>query len=321
LGSSFAGALGVTASSGPGIALKGEAFGLGVMFELPLVIVNVQRGGPSTGLPTKTEQADLLQALYGRNGEAPIPVVAASSPKDCFYMAYEACRIAVEHMTPVFFLSDGYIANGSEPWEVITEDKLRSITPNRVNVNDYNAENPFKPYKRDEKGVRKWAIPGDKNLAHRIGGLEKENETGNVSYDADNHEIMVKLRQEKVDKIADYIPLQTIDSGLESGEILLLSWGSTYGVVKTAVHQLINEGFSVGHAHVRYLNPLPKNLEEIIKRFDKVIMPEMNNGQFIKVIRDKFLVPAIGLNKIKGLPFATQEIIDKVKEVATKEIA
>jgi 2-oxoglutarate ferredoxin oxidoreductase subunit alpha len=321
LGSSFAGGLGVTASSGPGIALKGEAFGLGVMFELPLVIVNVQRGGPSTGLPTKTEQADLLQALYGRNGEAPIPVVAAASPKDCFYMAYEACRIAVEHMTPVFFLSDGYIANGSEPWEVITEDKLRSITPNRVNVNDYNAENPFKPYKRDEKGVRKWAIPGDKNLAHRIGGLEKENETGNVSYDADNHEIMVKLRQEKVDKIADYIPLQTIDSGVESGEVLLLSWGSTYGVVKTAVNQLIEEGFSVGHAHVRYLNPLPKNLEEIIKRFDKVIMPEMNNGQFIKVIRDKFLVPAIGLNKIKGLPFATQEIIDKVKEVATKEIA
>jgi 2-oxoglutarate ferredoxin oxidoreductase subunit alpha len=321
LGSSFAGGLGVTASSGPGIALKGEAFGLGVMFELPLVIVNVQRGGPSTGLPTKTEQADLLQALYGRNGEAPIPVVAAASPKDCFYMAYEACRIAVEHMTPVFFLSDGYIANGSEPWEVITEDKLQSITPNRVNVNDYNAENPFKPYKRDEKGVRKWAIPGDKNLAHRIGGLEKENETGNVSYDADNHEIMVKLRQEKVDKIADYIPLQTIDSGVESGEVLLLSWGSTYGVVKTAVNQLIDEGFSVGHAHVRYLNPLPKNLEEIIKRFDKVIMPEMNNGQFIKVIRDKFLVPAIGLNKIKGLPFATQEIIDKVKEVATKEIA
>jgi len=321
LGSSYAGGLGVTASSGPGIALKGEAFGLGVMFELPLVIVNVQRGGPSTGLPTKTEQADLLQALYGRNGEAPIPVVAAASPKDCFYMAYEACRIAVEHMTPVFFLSDGYIANGSEPWEVITEDKLQSITPNRVNVNDYNAENPFKPYKRDEKGVRKWAIPGDKNLAHRIGGLEKENETGNVSYDADNHEIMVKLRQEKVDKIADYIPLQTIDSGVESGEVLLLSWGSTYGVVKTAVNQLIDEGFSVGHAHVRYLNPLPKNLEEIIKRFDKVIMPEMNNGQFIKVIRDKFLVPAIGLNKIKGLPFATQEIIDKVKEVATKEIA
>lgn len=321
LGSSFAGGLGVTASSGPGIALKGEAFGLGVMFELPLVIVNVQRGGPSTGLPTKTEQADLLQALYGRNGEAPIPVVAAASPKDCFYMAYEACRIAVEHMTPVFFLSDGYIANGSEPWEVITEDKLQSITPNRVNVNDYSDENPFKPYKRDEKGVRKWAIPGDKNLAHRIGGLEKENETGNVSYDPENHELMVKLRQEKVDKIADYIPLQTIDSGVESGDILLLSWGSTYGVVKTAVQQLISEGFSVGHAHVRYLNPLPKNLEEIINRFDKVIMPEMNNGQFIKIIRDKFLVPAIGLSKIKGLPFATQEIIDKVKEVATKEIA
>jgi len=321
LGSSFAGGLGVTASSGPGIALKGEALGLGVIFELPLVVINVQRGGPSTGLPTKTEQADLLQALYGRNGEAPMPVVAAKSPSDCFHAAYEACRIAIEHMTPVFFLSDGYIANGSEPWKVLTEDQLADITPDFANPDDYSEENPFLPYKRDEKLVRKWATPGMKGLVHRIGGLEKENETGNVSYDPDNHELMVKLRQAKIDKIADYIPLQPIDSGVEKGEVLLLSWGSTYGVVKTAMNVLIKEGYSVGHAHVTYLNPLPKNLGEILSNYDQIIMPEMNNGQFIKVVRDKYLVPAIGLNKIKGLPFSTNEIIQKVKEVSKKEIA
>lgn len=321
LGASFAGGLGVTASSGPGIALKGEALGLGVIFELPLVVVNVQRGGPSTGLPTKTEQADLLQALYGRNGEAPMPVVAAKSPSDCFHAAYEACRIAIEHMTPVFFLSDGYIANGSEPWKVLTEDKLKDITTNFAKSSDYSEENPFLPYKRDEKLVRKWAVPGMKGLAHRIGGLEKENETGNVSYDPDNHELMVKLRQAKIDKIADYIPLQTIDSGVEKGDVLILSWGSTFGVVKTAVKELLKAGYSVGHAHVTYINPLPKNLGEILGNFDHIIMPEMNNGQFIKIIREKFLVPAIGLNKIKGLPFSTNEIIEKVKEVFKKEIA
>ena len=284
------------------------------IFEIPLVIVNVQRGGPSTGLPTKTEQADLFQALYGRNGESPVPVIAAQSPSDCFNAAYEACRIAVEHMTPVFLLTDGYIANGSEPWEVLKSEDLSPIDVKFAAPREEEAA-PFLPYKRDEKLVRPWAIPGTKGLAHRIGGLEKDFETGNVSYDPENHERMVKVRQAKVDKIADYIPKQEIDSGEETGEVLLLSWGSTYGSVKTATRDLMKEGKSVSHIHVRYLNPLPANLGDLIKRFDKVIVPEMNNGQFIKIIREKFLVDAIGLNKIKGLPFATQEIVAKVKEV------
>ena len=314
IGASFAGGLGVTASSGPGIALKGEALGLAVIFELPLVVINVQRGGPSTGLPTKTEQADLLQAYYGRNGEAPIPIVAANSPSDCFDSIYEACRIAVEHMTPVFFLSDGYIANGSEPWKVINSNDLRPIEVKfAAERNEEDAA--FLPYKRDEKLSRPWAIPGTKGLSHRIGGLEKQHETGNVSYDPDNHEFMVKLRQEKIDKIADYIPLQTMDAGEEKGDVLLLSWGSTYGVVKTAVKELIDEGQSVSHTHLKYLNPFPKNLGDILKNFKKVIIPEMNNGQLIKIIRDKYLVDAIGLNKIKGLPFATEEVRDKIIEV------
>ena len=314
IGASFGGALGITTSSGPGIALKGEAIGLAGIFEIPLVIVNVQRGGPSTGLPTKTEQADLFQALYGRNGESPVPVIAAQSPSDCFNAAYEACRIAIEHMTPVFLLTDGYIANGSEPWEVLKSEDLSPIDVKFAAPREEEAA-PFLPYKRDEKLVRPWAIPGTKGLAHRIGGLEKDFETGNVSYDPENHERMVKVRQAKVDKIADYIPKQEIDSGEETGEVLLLSWGSTYGSVKTATRDLMKEGKSVSHIHVRYLNPLPANLGDLIKRFDKVIMPEMNNGQFIKIIREKFLVDAIGLNKIKGLPFATQEIVAKVKEV------
>ena len=314
IGASFGGALGVTTSSGPGIALKGEAIGLAGMFELPLVIVNVQRGGPSTGLPTKTEQADLFQAMYGRNGESPLPVIAAQSPKDCFDSAFEACRIAIEHMTPVFLLTDGYIANGSEPWEVQKSENLPNIefkfAPPR------KEEDPeFLPYKRNEKLVRPWAIPGTEGLAHRIGGLEKDFETGNVSYDPDNHEKMVKIRQEKVDKIADSIPEQIIETGEESGDVLLYSWGSTYGAVKTAARQLIEEGLKVSHAHVKYLNPLPKNTKDVLSGFKHVIMPEMNNGQFVKIIRDKFLIDAQGLNKIKGLPFATEEIVDKVKEV------
>lgn len=314
IGASFGGALGITTSSGPGIALKGEAIGLAGIFEIPLVIVNVQRGGPSTGLPTKTEQADLFQALYGRNGESPVPVIAAQSPSDCFNAAYEACRIAVEHMTPVFLLTDGYIANGSEPWEVLKSEDLSPIDVKFAAPRE-EEDAPFLPYKRDEKLVRPWAIPGTKGLAHRIGGLEKDFETGNVSYDPENHERMVKVRQAKVDKIAEYIPKQEIDSGGETGEVLLLSWGSTYGSVKTATRDLMKEGKSVSHIHVRYLNPLPANLGDLIKKFDKVIMPEMNNGQFVKIIREKFLVDAIGLNKIKGLPFATQEIVEKVKEV------
>jgi|TARA_B100000795_G_scaffold268613_1_gene255951 2-oxoglutarate ferredoxin oxidoreductase subunit alpha len=319
IGASFGGSLGITTSSGPGIALKGEAIGLAGIFEVPLVIVNVQRGGPSTGLPTKTEQADLFQALYGRNGESPVPVIAAQSPSDCFESAYEACRIALEHMTPVFLLTDGYIANGSEPWEVIKSSDLPDITVKFAEPRN-EEDAPFLPYKRDDKFVRQWAIPGTKGLTHRIGGLEKDFETGNVSYDPENHERMVKVRQAKVDKIADFIPLQKIDSGEESGSILLLSWGSTYGAVKTATRNLLREGKSVSHVHVKYLNPLPRNLGDLISKFDKVIMPEMNNGQFIKIIREKFLVNAIGLNKIKGLPFATSEIVDKVNEVLAQNI-
>jgi 2-oxoglutarate/2-oxoacid ferredoxin oxidoreductase subunit alpha len=313
IGASFGGKLGVTASSGPGIALKGEAMGLAVMLEIPLVILNIQRGGPSTGLPTKTEQADLFQAVYGRNGEAPLPVVAAASPSDCFNMIYEAVRIAVEHMTPVIFLSDGYIANGAEPWAFPKSDDLKKITPPFVNQENLKGE-AFLPYKRDEKLSRAWAVPGTKGLEHRIGGLEKEHETGNISYDPENHEFMVKLRAEKVEKIADYIPLQNIESGAESGDLLVLGWGSTFGSIKTAVRELISEGYNVSHAHLSYLNPLPKNLESILKNFKQVLIPEMNDGQLVKIIRDKYLIDAKGFNKIKGMPFSIEELKNKIKE-------
>ena len=314
IGASFGGSLGVTASSGPGIALKGEAIGLALMLELPLVIVNVQRGGPSTGLPTKTEQADLLQALYGRNGESPVVVIAASTPSDCFYTVYEACRIAVEHMTPVFFLSDGYIANGAEPWKFPFENELKKIEA-RFAENKLAVGEKFLPYKRNEKLVREWAIPGTKGLEHRVGGLEKENETGNISYDPDNHEFMVKMREAKIQKIADYIPEQKFDQGKEKGKLLVIGWGSTYGSIKTAVQESIGEGLEVSHIHIKYLNPLPKNIGSIIKNFEKVLIPEMNNGQLIKVLRDKFLVDAIGHNKIKGMPFTAAEIKNKIVEV------
>lgn len=321
IGAAFGGNLAVTGSSGPGIALKGEAIGLATMLELPLVIVNVQRGGPSTGLPTKTEQADLLQAVYGRNGECPIVVIAANSPSDCFTMAYEACRIALEHMIPVMLLTDGYIANGSEPWRFPTVSDLKEIkvefakNKNAVIENGNGKEKNFLPYKRDEKLARPWAIPGTKGLEHRIGGLEKQHETGNISYDPDNHEFMVKMRQAKVDKVADDIPLQTIDSGKEKGRLLVLGWGSTYGSTKTAVKEALAKGFDVSHAHLKYMNPFPKNLDTIIKNFDKVLIPEMNNGQLIKIIRDKFLVDAIPFNKIKGMPFTSEEIRKKIEEV------
>ncbi len=315
IGASFGGKLGVTSSSGPGIALKGEAIGLGVMLELPMVIINVQRGGPSTGLPTKTEQSDLLQAIYGRNGEAPMPVIAASSPSDCFNAVYEAVRIAIEHMTPVFYLSDGYIANGSEPWQFPKPDQLKEIKAPFIKE---QSDEPFLPYERDENLVRKWAVPGIEGLEHRIGGLEKEDLTGNVSYDPENHEKMVKIRQAKIDKIADLVPLQKINNGAEEGEVLVLGWGSTSGVIKTAVTECLNRGIKVGHAHIRYLNPLPKNLGEIIKKFDRVIVPEMNNGQLVKIIRDKYLVDAKGINKIKGIPFSTQEIIQAIEESIVK---
>lgn len=312
IGASFGGSLGVTASSGPGIALKGEAIGLALMLELPLVICNIQRGGPSTGLPTKTEQADLLQALYGRNGEAPVPVVAAATPSDCFSMAYEACRIAVEHMTPVFFLSDGYIANGAEPWKFPSAGDLKPIG---VKFAESREGEKFLPYKRNEKLVREWAIPGVKGLEHRVGGIEKEHETGNVSYDPENHEFMVKMREAKVEKIADHIPLQAIDNGPLKGKLLVLGWGSTYGSIKTAVKEALEEGYEVAHAHLRYIQPFPRNLGDILKSYDRVLIPEINNGQLIKVIRDKYLIDAKGLNKIKGLPFTSGEIKKAITEM------
>lgn len=314
IGASFGGSLGVTASSGPGIALKGEAIGLALMLEIPLVIVNVQRGGPSTGLPTKTEQSDLLQAMYGRNGESPVPIVASYTPSDCFFGAYEACRLAIEFMTPVFFLSDGYIANGSEPWKFPTAAELPELKVSFAK-NELKEGETFLPYKRNEKLARPWAIPGTKGLEHRVGGIEKENETGNISYDPENHELMVKIRQAKVDKIADYIPLQTIDNGNLKGKLLILGWGSTYGSIKTAVREAIAEGYDVAHAHVKYLNPFPKNLGEILKSYDKVLIPEMNNGQLIKIIRDKYFIDAKGLNKIKGMPFSSEEILVKIKSL------
>ncbi len=314
IGASFGGHLAVTASSGPGIALKGEAIGLALMLELPLVIVNVQRGGPSTGLPTKTEQADLFQAMYGRNGEAPVPVVAAHSPTDCFDAVFQATKLAIEHMTPVFFLSDGYIANGAEPWRFPKSDELEKISPRFADLPAKENET-FLPYERDENGVRPWSIPGMKGLEHRVGGLEKEDGSGNVSYDPDNHEKMVKLRQEKVDKIADFIPEQSLDQGPETGDVLIVGWGSTYGTIKIAVNEMLEEGYSVAHAQIRYLNPFPKNLGEILKSYKKVLVPEINNGQLVKILRAEYLVDAQPLNKIKGVPFEAAEIKNAVLEI------
>jgi 2-oxoglutarate ferredoxin oxidoreductase subunit alpha len=311
IGASFGGKLGITASSGPGIALKTEAMGLALMLELPLVIINVQRGGPSTGLPTKTEQSDLFQAIHGRNGEAPIPVVAASSPADCFYTVFEACRLALEFMTPVIFLSDGYIANGSEPWRYPQSSDLSEISVNFAK--EKNGGDKFLPYKRDEKLSRPWAIPGTAGLEHRIGGLEKQHETGNISYEPENHEFMVHMRADKVEKITDHIPLQTIDNGPSKGKLLILGWGSTYGPIKAAVKDALAEGYEVSHAQLRYLNPFPKNLGELLYSFDKILIPEMNTGQLLSLIRAKYLVPAEGLNKIKGVPFTTTEILEKIR--------
>lgn len=316
IGASYGGALGVTSTSGPGMALKGEAMGLAVMLEIPLVIVDVQRGGPSTGLPTKTEQSDLLQAYYGRNGECPMPIVSASTPNDCFNAAYEAVRIALEHMTPVILLSDGYIANGAEPWKFPQSVALTPIEATfKKELKD--EEIKYLPYERDEKLVRPWAVPGTPGLEHRIGGLEKEDVTGNVSYDPENHQKMVKIRQGKVDRIADYIPLQTIDSGPESGDVLVLGWGSTYGAIKSAVQTLQSAGHLVSHAHLRHLRPFPKNLGDIIGRFNKVIIPELNNGQLIKIIRDQFLVDAVPYNKIKGVPLSKGELVAFIGEQLT----
>jgi 2-oxoglutarate ferredoxin oxidoreductase subunit alpha len=314
IGAAFGGNLAITTSSGPGIALKTEAIGLATMLELPLVICNIQRGGPSTGLPTKTEQADLLQAMYGRNGECPVVIIAAQSPADCFDAAYEACRIALEHMIPVFYLSDGYIANGSEPWKFPQTADLREIKTSFAKPED-KTDGKFLPYSRDEKLARPWAIPGTKGLEHRIGGLEKQNITGNISYDPENHEFMVKLRAERVERVADFIPEQKIDNGPEQGDILILGWGGTYGALKTATRDLLAEGLSVAHAHLRYMNPMPKNIEKVLRSYKKVLVPELNNGQLVRIIRDKFLIDAQPLNKIQGQPFTTVEIKNKVREM------
>ncbi|MBK9729867.1 MAG: 2-oxoacid:acceptor oxidoreductase subunit alpha [Chitinophagaceae bacterium] len=313
IGASFGGSLGVTTTSGPGMALKIEAMGLAVMLEIPLLICNIQRGGPSTGLPTKTEQADLMQALYGRNGECPMPVIAANSPADCFFAVFEAARIAIQHMTPVILLSDGYIANGAEPWRFPSADDLKEIKMAFAKPME-NGEK-FMPYARDEKLARPWAIPGTKGLEHRIGGLEKQNITGNISYEPENHEFMVKLREEKVELIANYIPLQDLDSGPSKGELLVLGWGGTYGSIKAAVKELQEEGYKVAHAHLRHLKPFPKNLGEILNNYDKVMVPEINNGQLVKVIRDKFMIPAIPFNKIQGLPIMKAELVQAIKEI------
>lgn len=311
IGASYGGSIGVTTTSGPGMALKTEAMGLAVMLEIPLVIVNIQRGGPSTGLPTKTEQSDLLQAYYGRNGECPMPVIASSTPSDCFDVAFEAVRIAIQHMTPVILLSDGYIANGAEPWKFPQSADLPEIPVSFKKALE-EGEAKFMPYQRDEKLARPWAVPGTAGLEHRIGGLEKQDITGNISYDPDNHQHMVKVRQAKVDKIADYVPLQTIDSGPSKGKVLVLGWGSTYGAIKSAVTELQAAGHAVSHAHIRYLRPFPKNLGEIIASFDQVLIPEINNGQLIKIIRDQYLVDAKGYNKIMGVPITKGELVDAI---------
>ncbi|TAG30244.1 MAG: 2-oxoacid:acceptor oxidoreductase subunit alpha [Sphingobacteriia bacterium] len=314
IGAAYGGSLGITTTSGPGMALKTEAMGLAVMLEIPLLIINIQRGGPSTGLPTKTEQSDLMQAYYGRNGECPMPIIASSTPSDCFDVAYEAVRIAVEHMTPVILLSDGYIANGAEPWKF---PQSADLTPIKVVFKQALAkdEDKYLPYKRDEKLARPWAVPGTPGLEHRIGGLEKQDITGNISYDAENHQHMVKTRQAKVDMIADYIPLQTIDSGPETGKILVIGWGSTYGAIKSAVLELQAEGHAVSHAHIRYMRPFPKNLGDIIAAFDQVLIPEINNGQLIKIIRDQFMVDAKAYNKIMGVPITKGELVDKISQM------
>ncbi|GEP94653.1 oxidoreductase [Chitinophaga cymbidii] len=314
IGASYGGHMGATTTSGPGMALKSEAMGLAVMLEIPLLIIDIQRGGPSTGLPTKTEQSDLLQAYYGRNGECPMPIVSASTPSDCFDGIFEAFRMAVNHMTPVIFLSDGYIANGAEPWRFPKSEDLPAI-PVKFKKGLEEGEEHFLPYERDENLVRPWAVPGTPGLEHRIGGLEKQNITGNVSYDPENHQLMVKIRQEKVDKIADHIPAQKIEVGPETGKVLVLGWGSTYGAIKSAVLELVAEGHAVAHAHLRHLRPFPKNLAGILHSYDKVLIPEINNGQLIRIIRDQFLIPAEGYNKIMGVPITKGELVARIREM------
>ncbi len=312
VGAAFGGNLAVTASSGPGICLKGEAMGLGMITELPMVIVDVQRGGPSTGLPTKTEQSDLLLAMFGRNGESPLPILAAATPADCFDLVQEAMRIAVDFMCPVIFLSDGYIANGAEPWRI---PKLSELKPVVVkHPTERNSPDGFLPYKRDERYVRPWALIGTKGLEHRVGGLEKADVTGNVEYSPANHQHMTDIRQLKIAGIADYIPEQTVE-GPPSGDLVVVSWGGTYGTVRTAVRQAMSEGKKVAHCHLRYMNPFPRNLGEILKSYEKILVPELNRGQLRFLLRNEFLVDAQGLNKIQGKPFLVSEVAQAIKTI------
>ena len=305
IGASYGGSLGITSSSGPGIALKGEAMGLAIMTELPLVIINSQRGGPSTGLPTKTEQSDLYQAVYGRNGDAPLPVIAARSPGDAFECAIEAVRIAVEYMTPVMLLTDGYIANAAEPWAV---PDMSAYKPFPVEFLDHVPEGGFKPYGRDEKLARRWVKPGTPDLLHRIGGIEKEVDTGHINYSPANHQIMTDIRKAKIDGVANSIPDQTCELGGAGGKLAIVGWGSTYGPIHQAVGRARDRSQDVSHIHIRHIWPMPKNLGELLKSFDHVIVPEMNTGQLKTVLRDQFLVDAQPLNKVSGQPFTIAEI-------------
>ncbi|MGB7344580.1 MAG: 2-oxoacid:acceptor oxidoreductase subunit alpha [Pirellulaceae bacterium] len=316
IGAAFGGTMAVTASSGPGIALKGEAMGLGMILELPMIIVNVQRGGPSTGLPTKTEQSDLLQSMFGRNGESPLPIVAAQSPGDCFAAAIDAWRIATECMVPVILLSDGYIANGSEPWKIPNVAELQKITIKHPEGSD--GDEPFMPYARDEKLARPWAIPGTEGLMHRVGGLEKEDGSGNVSYDPANHQLMTNRRADKVAMITQRIPKQEV-FGETSGDILVVSWGGTYGSCHTAVARCQADGMRVSHAHLRYLNPMPSNIGDLLRSFKTVIVPELNMGQLRMLLRAEFLVDCIGVNKVQGKPFAVTELVAAIKEHAVPQ--
>ncbi|HEY0889219.1 MAG TPA: 2-oxoacid:acceptor oxidoreductase subunit alpha [Nocardioides sp.] len=315
IGASYAGSLGVTSTSGPGVALKSEAIGLAVMTELPLVIVNVQRGGPSTGLPTKTEQADLLQAMFGRNGEAPVPVVAPASPGDCFDAALEAARIAVTYRTPVMLLSDGYLANGSEPWRIPVVDELPAIDPAFATEPNHTVgeKDVFWPYTRDEETLaRPWAVPGTAGLEHRIGGLEKADGHGNISYDPANHDLMVRTRAAKVERIADSLPPLVVDDPSGEAKVLVIGWGSTYGPIGAGVRRVRKAGFNVAQVHLRHLNPFPKDLGEVLKRYDKVLVPEMNLGQLSMLLRAKYLVDAVGLNIVRGLPLKAAELADAI---------
>jgi len=319
LGAAFGGALGVTTTSGPGIALKSETIGLGVMLELPLLIVDVQRGGPSTGLPTKTEQADLLQAMFGRNGEAPVPIVAPRSPADCFAAAVEATRIAVTYRTPVMLLSDGYLANGSEPWQIPEVADLPTIDPGFATGPNHvtaDGKDEFWPYLRDEETLaRPWAVPGTKGLEHRVGGLEKADGSGNISYDPANHDFMVRTRAAKVERIAESLPPLEVEDPSGDARVLVLGWGSTYGPIGAAIRQVRKQGLHVAQAHLRHLNPFPKDLGEVLKRYDAVLVPEMNLGQLSMLLRARYLVDVVGYNHVRGLPLRAAELADAISDL------